>query len=193
MPRQRQARGRHQRVGKGWGFTFLGGSLDPNRTERGEASLSASSFSLSEAKVGDRLWVVESIGGQRSHELHVGDELTVINLTKSGSAIVEVNGDRVGLCARRTQTTLVSREAKVVADLQHLRDLNVGAKGRVVSYDCPRRSYRKRLLSMGLTPGVEFTITRYAPLGDPIEIKVRGFSLTLRKDDADALVVERAR
>lgn len=42
----------------------------------------------------------------------------------------------------------------------------------------------------GLTPGTEFTVTRYAPLGDPIEILVRGFKLSLRKDEAKTLFVE---
>ncbi|MGC9503121.1 FeoA family protein [Baaleninema sp.] len=190
MFKQHQGRGRQQRSRNGWGFTFLGGDLETNRSENRPSTIAASSFSLSQAQIGDRLWVVESIGGNRSHELHVGDELKVINLTKSGSAIVEVNGERVGLCANRTASTRVSRDANTVADLKHLRDLKIGSTGRVLSYDCPRRGYRKRLLAMGLTPGTEFTITRYAPLGDPIEIKVRGFSLTLRKDDADALVVE---
>ncbi|HEY9837597.1 MAG TPA: FeoA family protein [Vampirovibrionales bacterium] len=46
-------------------------------------------------------------------------------------------------------------------------------------------------MSMGLTPGTEFQIIRHAPLGDPTEIKVRGFSLTLRKDAADALCIEK--
>jgi len=44
---------------------------------------------------------------------------------------------------------------------------------------------------MGLTPGAEFLITRFAPMGDPVEIKVRGFSLTLRKDEAATLLVEK--
>jgi ferrous iron transport protein A len=43
---------------------------------------------------------------------------------------------------------------------------------------------------MGLTPGTEFTVTRHAPLGDPVEIQVRGFNLSLRKAEADALRVE---
>jgi ferrous iron transport protein A len=43
---------------------------------------------------------------------------------------------------------------------------------------------------MGLTRGTEFKITRFAPLGDPIEIKLRGFSLTLRKDEAAFVLTE---
>ncbi len=49
-----------------------------------------------------------------------------------------------------------------------------------------------RLREMGMSPGVRITLVRTAPLGDPIEIKVRGYSLTLRKSDADHVLVEPA-
>lgn len=70
-------------------------------------------------------------------------------------------------------------------------DLAVGDKARVLGYDREARDYRQRLLAMGLTPGTELSITRLAPLGDPVEIKVRGFSLSLRKGEAAALRIER--
>jgi len=72
-----------------------------------------------------------------------------------------------------------------------LKDMAVGDSGRVKGFGEGSKAYRKKLLSMGLTPGVEFSVTRYAPMGDPVEIQVRGFSLTLRKDEAEALLVER--
>jgi len=46
---------------------------------------------------------------------------------------------------------------------------------------------------MGLIKGTEFTVNRVAPLGDPVEINLRGFSLSLRKDEATALIVEEVR
>jgi len=46
-------------------------------------------------------------------------------------------------------------------------------------------------LAMGLTPGTPFKVTRVAPLGDPVEIAVRGFKLTLRRDEAAAVRVEK--
>lgn len=75
-------------------------------------------------------------------------------------------------------------------DNKYLRDLAVGSMGRVVGYEKAARGYRGKLLAMGLTPGTEFTVTRHAPLGDPVEILVRGFKLSLRKDEANALFVE---
>jgi ferrous iron transport protein A len=72
-----------------------------------------------------------------------------------------------------------------------LKNFNVGDVGKVVGFEQSGKAYRKRLLAMGLTPGTEFSVTRYAPMGDPVEIKLRGFSLTLRKDEAAILLIEK--
>ena len=72
-----------------------------------------------------------------------------------------------------------------------LKDLRVGEKGKIVGFDKAGKVYRKRLLAMGLTPGTEFTVTRFAPMGDPVELKLRGFALTLRKDEAAILLIEK--
>lgn len=72
-----------------------------------------------------------------------------------------------------------------------LKDLTVGDSGKVVGFEPSGKAYRKRLLAMGLTPGTEFNVTRFAPMGDPVEIKLRGFSLTLRKDEAAILLIEK--
>ena len=50
-----------------------------------------------------------------------------------------------------------------------------------------RRQLRQQLLAMGLTPGTEFEVVRFAPFGDPIQIKVRGFLLGLRRIEMDTL------
>ncbi len=72
-----------------------------------------------------------------------------------------------------------------------LKDLRVGDSGKIVGFDKTGKAYRKRLLAMGLTPGTEFKVTRFAPMGDPVEIKLRGFALTLRKDEAAILLIEK--
>ena len=74
----------------------------------------------------------------------------------------------------------------------NLGELAVGDHGKVVAYDKSARAYRKRLMAMGLTPGTEFSVVRCAPLGDPVEIKVRGYALSLRKHEAAAVLVERS-
>ncbi len=73
-----------------------------------------------------------------------------------------------------------------------LADLDVGTRGRVIGFDKGSKNYRKKILAMGLIKGTEFTVNRVAPMGDPIEIEVRGYNLSLRKDEAAALTVEGA-
>ncbi|HSM27610.1 MAG TPA: FeoA family protein [Thioalkalivibrio sp.] len=74
----------------------------------------------------------------------------------------------------------------------NLKDMAVGDTGRVIGFGDGNLAYRRKLLSMGLTPGVEFRVTRRAPMGDPVEIRVRGFRLSLRKVEAASLLIERA-
>ncbi|AWM81204.1 ferrous iron transport protein A [Gammaproteobacteria bacterium ESL0073] len=71
-----------------------------------------------------------------------------------------------------------------------ITDLKVGCKAKIVSFAKGNKVYRQKLLTMGLTPGTEFTLTRLAPMGDPVEINVRGFALSLRKDEAAMLIIE---
>ncbi|WP_166145427.1 ferrous iron transport protein B [Methylosinus sp. RM1] len=70
-------------------------------------------------------------------------------------------------------------------------ELKVGDRGKVTGFDRGNAAHRQKLLSMGLTPGAQFTVVRVAPLGDPVEIRVRGADLSLRSDEASALMVER--
>jgi ferrous iron transport protein A len=65
-----------------------------------------------------------------------------------------------------------------------------GETGCVVNLSHNNPLFRQKLLSMGLTPGTRFLVKRIAPLGDPVEIAVRGYSLSLRKNEADVLQVE---
>jgi ferrous iron transport protein A len=72
-----------------------------------------------------------------------------------------------------------------------LKEMSPGDRGRVQGFEAGGRAYRRKLLSMGLTPGAELQVVRVAPMGDPVEVRVRGTSLTLRKDEAAALQMER--
>ena len=72
----------------------------------------------------------------------------------------------------------------------NITEVNVGQSVRVTGYEKTDKSYRHKLLTMGLIKGEEFTLTRKASMGDPVEIKLRGFSLTLRKDEAETMKLE---
>jgi ferrous iron transport protein A len=73
----------------------------------------------------------------------------------------------------------------------HVRDMSPGTKAEVVGYESGSKPYRDRLMSMGLTKGTTFSLLKIAPLGDPVEIEVRGYTLSLRKNEADALKIRR--
>lgn len=72
-----------------------------------------------------------------------------------------------------------------------LSHFQAGDRGKVLGFNKGERAYRHKLLAMGLTPGTEFIVMRVAPLADPVQIQVRGFALSLRKHEANALKIER--
>ena len=70
-----------------------------------------------------------------------------------------------------------------------LRNASIGSTVRVVRLH-GEGAVKRRIMDMGLTKGVEVYIRKVAPLGDPVEITVRGYELSLRKADADMIEVE---
>lgn len=64
-----------------------------------------------------------------------------------------------------------------------LRDLRPGQSGTVVSLGA-RGPVKRRIMDMGVTPGIEIMVRKVAPLGDPVEVTVRGYELSLRKEEA---------
>jgi Fe2+ transport system protein FeoA len=69
-----------------------------------------------------------------------------------------------------------------------LVDLPLGQQARIISIDCERRLSR-RLMEMGLLPGTPVQVIRVAPLGDPIELRVRNYSLSVRRAEAAKIAV----
>ncbi len=73
--------------------------------------------------------------------------------------------------------------------MKTLRDIKVGDTCRVVKLHS-EGALRRRIMDMGITRGVEIRVRKVAPLGDPLELTVRGYELTLRKADAEKIEVE---
>lgn len=69
-----------------------------------------------------------------------------------------------------------------------LNEFSVGERGVVVRIEGEGQVYR-RLLDMGITPGAEIVLRKLAPLGDPVEVTLRGYELTLRKAEAASVVM----
>ena len=70
-----------------------------------------------------------------------------------------------------------------------LRDLKPGQQGKVTSISTTG-AMKRRIMDMGVTPGVEIRVVKVAPLGDPVEVNVRGYELSLRKDEATQIQVQ---
>ena len=73
--------------------------------------------------------------------------------------------------------------------MKTLRQANVGDTVKVIKLH-GEGALRRRIMDMGLTKGIEVHIRKVAPLGDPIEVTVRGYELSLRKADAEMIEVE---
>ncbi len=72
-----------------------------------------------------------------------------------------------------------------------LKDLSIGDEAEIVGYAPCDPLYRNKLLSMGLTKSTRIRLVKTAPLGDPVEIEVRGFRLSLRKDEANVILLRK--
>ena len=73
--------------------------------------------------------------------------------------------------------------------MNNLREVPVGGTAKVVKIH-GEGAVKRRIMDMGITKGVEISVRKVAPLGDPVEITVRGYELSLRKADAEMIEVE---
>ena len=73
--------------------------------------------------------------------------------------------------------------------LKRLVELKIGETGLIKKVEGEGR-LRRRLLDMGVTPGANVYLRKKAPLGDPLEITIRGYELTLRKSEAELVFLE---
>jgi ferrous iron transport protein A len=71
-----------------------------------------------------------------------------------------------------------------------LSEIPIGSSALLRSFPATGTAFL-RLREMGLLPGTKLTLIRTAPMGDPLEIKVRGYNLTLRRSESDQILVER--
>lgn len=74
--------------------------------------------------------------------------------------------------------------------MTNLGELKVGDHAKVIGFSSGGASYRRKLLAMGLTPSTPFNVVRIAPMGDPVEVRVRGSNLSLRREEASLVNVE---
>ena len=73
--------------------------------------------------------------------------------------------------------------------MRTLKDIKVGGSARVVKLH-GEGAVKRRIMDMGITKGIEIKVRKVAPLGDPMELTVRGYELSLRRADAEMVEVE---
>lgn len=72
--------------------------------------------------------------------------------------------------------------------MKTLRDVKIGGKATVLKVH-GEGAVKRRIMDMGITKGVEITVRKVAPLGDPLELNLRGYELSIRKSDAEMIEI----
>ena len=72
---------------------------------------------------------------------------------------------------------------------KYVNEFNIGEEGKIIKVIADGK-IKRRLFDMGVTPGASIVLKKVAPLGDPIEVKLRGYDLSLRKDEAKCILAE---
>lgn len=73
--------------------------------------------------------------------------------------------------------------------MKTLKDVKIGSYAKVVKIE-GEGAIRRRIMDMGITKGTSILVKKVAPLGDPLELTVRGYQLSIRKEDAKKIIIE---
>ena len=116
-----------------------------------------------------------------------GAKVTVVS-SLAGNVIVNVKDARVAISEQMASRIMVSLQ-RGQTQMSNLRHTPVGATVTVRKIE-GEGATRRRIMDMGITRGAEIYVRKVAPLGDPVEITVRGYELSLRKADAEMIQVD---
>lgn len=153
--------------------------------------------------------IMEKLINARTNHIYQVHSLTIEGETKSHlQAIGIIPGSKISLLRLQHQSGIVlTKKSRVALDpsileniyIEEIKEnrewlpldqLKVGEYGKVVSIH-GKGAIRRRLMDMGMTKNVKIYIRKLAPLGDPIEVTLRGYELSLRKDEASLVLVQR--
>lgn len=118
-----------------------------------------------------------------------GSKIVVVNLS-GNNAILLVKSHRVAVSREILGQIFVNKKTASSESWTSLDQLKAGETGIVVAIH-GQGAVKRRLMDMGLTRNVKIVIRKLAPLGDPIELTVRGYELTLRKSEAELILIQR--
>ncbi len=139
---------------------------------------------------------VEKICTEESVKRHLqnigvtpGSKVVVVNISGE-NAILLVKSQRVAVSRELLSQIFIQKNQTSAESWASLEQLKAGESGTVVAVH-GQGAVKRRLMDMGLTRNVQVSIRKLAPLGDPIELTVRGYELTLRKTEAELILVQR--
>lgn len=143
---------------------------------------------LSQAKLGLTYFLVSTAEEAKLKELGFvkGKKVELVNLTDQ-NAIVVVAGSRIAMGRETIDNIFVNEvlDDKKIVDLSNLKTGETGVVQKIESDIATKH----RLMDMGITRGVAIYVRKLSPLGDPMELHLRGYSLSLRKQDARLIKV----
>ncbi len=126
---------------------------------------------------------------QRLREMGFSEDVEIEKLNDNHAILCKVCQTKVILSRQLAKNILISDEGDAsMSEIKLLSELTEGHKATVHDF-IEENDTCARLEEMGVTPGEPVEIIRYAPLGDPIEIRIRGYHLSLRKEEADLIQV----
>ncbi len=163
--------------------------------KKGVTSTADPGFPLAQATPGRAVVIARLDDGAgptrrlRDLGLAEGRELGVVQQRAEGGMLVAVGDARLALDAETAARVRV-RDAAGAPPARRLWDLGPGQRARVRGLRQGAPAYRAKLLAMGLLPGTVVEVVRMAPLGDPVELRVRGYQLSLRRAEAEVLELD---
>ncbi|WP_313629973.1 FeoA family protein [Enterococcus devriesei] len=117
----------------------------------------------------------------------VGSKVAVVNHS-GDNGIILLHNTRLALSQSLLKKILVKDLTEAHQSWISLDQLKVGEQGTVVNVH-GSGAIKRRLMDMGLTKGTEIKVVKLAPLGDPMELRIRGYELSLRKNESEMIVV----
>ena len=118
-----------------------------------------------------------------------GSKIVVINRSGSNSILLLKN-NRIAVNRELLSQIIVKKSEFSEERWTSLDQLTTGESGVVVAIH-GKGAVKRRLMDMGVTKNVRVTVRKLAPLGDPLEITLRGYELTLRKEEASLILVQK--
>lgn len=119
----------------------------------------------------------------------IGSKIVVINRSGNNSILLLKN-NRIAVTRELLSQIIVKKSEFSEESWTSLDQLTTGESGVVVAIH-GKGAVKRRLMDMGVTKNVRVTVRKLAPLGDPLEITLRGYELTLRKEEASLILVQK--